>query len=91
VLVHPPAVTTQPLGDVLGRIIERGVGIRRLAFATQRQAAAGMQVYVAGKEAARATECDLCLQGMVEILAGNDIEVIRHAGSQRIRQIHLFA
>ena len=43
VLVHPPAITTQPLGDVLGRIIERGVGIRRLAFAAQRQAAAGMQ------------------------------------------------
>ena len=91
VLVHPPAIAPQPLGDVLGRVVERGVGVRRLAFAAQRQAAPGMHVDVAGEEAARAAERDLRLQRMVEILAGDDVQVIRHARPQRVRQIHLLA
>ena len=91
VLVHPPAIAPQPLGDVLGRVVERGVGVRRLALAAQRQSAPGMHVDVADEEAASAAERDLRLQRMVEILAGNDIEVIRHARLQRVRKVHLLA
>ena len=74
-LVHPPAIAAQPLGDMLGRIVERGVGVRRLALAAQRQPAPGMHVDVADEEAARATERDMRLQRMVEILAGDDVQV----------------
>ncbi len=84
-LVHAPAIAAQPLGDVLGRVIERGIGVGRLALAAQRQPATGMQVDVADEEAARAAERDLRLQRMVEILAGDDVQVIRHARAQRVR------
>ena len=46
---------------------------------------AGMDVDVAGEEAAGAAERDLRFHRVVEILVGNDIQVIGHAYPQCIR------
>jgi hypothetical protein len=59
--------------------------------ASQRQSPPGMHVDVAYEEAASAAERDLRLERMVEILAGNDIEVIGHARLQRVRKVDLLA
>ena len=84
-LVHAPAIAPQPLRDMFRRVVERAVGIRRFAFAAQTQAAAGMHVDVAGEEAAGAAERDLRLHRVVEILVGDNVQVIGHANPQRVR------
>ena len=84
VFVYPPAITPQPLGDMLGRIVERCVGISCLALAAQPQPAAGMHIDVTDEEAARPAEGDLRLQRMVEVLARNNIEVIGYTRAQRV-------
>src|SRR5215472_5512651 len=50
-----------------------------------------MQVDVTGEKAARPAERDMRLQRMIEILAGDDVQMIGDARAQRIRQFHLLA
>lgn len=89
VVVDPPAVAAQPLGDVLGGVVEGAVGIGGLALAAQGQAAAGMDVDVAGEEAPGAAEGDLGFQGTVEIFGGDRVELPGHPCPQRLGQVNL--
>lgn len=54
-------VTAQALGNVLGGIIKRGIGICGFAFSTQDQTPAGFYVDVACKKGAGLTKGDLRL------------------------------
>ena len=73
--VDPPAVAAQALGDVFGRVVEGAVRVCRLALAAQAQAPSGMQVDVAGEEAARPAEGDLRLQRMIEVFPGDSLQM----------------
>jgi len=85
------SIATEPLGYVLRRIVERAVGVGRFALPAQRQPSARVDADIAGEEAPGATKRDLRLQGVIEILTGNNIEMVRDTRAQRVRQIHLFA
>ena len=67
-LVHAPSVASQALGYVLGGVVEGGMGVARLALAAQGEAAAGMNIDIAGEKAAGPAESDAGLHGVVEIL-----------------------
>jgi oxalate decarboxylase/phosphoglucose isomerase-like protein (cupin superfamily) len=90
-LVQPAPVAAQPLRNVFGRIIERGMRVRRFAFGPQAKPATSVKVDVAGEEAARTAEGDLRLQRMVEVFASNVIELSGNSGAQRIRHVHLLS
>ena len=76
VVVDPAAVAAQALGDVLGRIVEGAVRVGGFALAAERQPTAGMDVDVAGEEAASSAEGDMSFLSAVEIFACNNIELI---------------
>ncbi len=72
-------------------VIERRVGVARLALAAQSQAAPGVQVDVAGEETSRPAECDMRFKRLIEIFAGDPVQAGRHPGAQGVRKIHLLA
>ena len=90
-LVHPPAIAAQALGDMLGGIIEGRVGIGRFALATQLQAAARMHIDITGKETSRPAERDKRLQRAVEILARDQVQLRADTRAQCVGQFDLFA
>ena len=70
---------------------KRAVGVGRLALAAQAQSAPGVDVDVAGEEAARPAEGDLRLQRVIEIFAGDLIQMVRDPRAQRVGHIDLLA
>ena len=86
-----PPIAAQPLGDMLGGVVEGAVGVGRLPFPAQAQPAPGMHVDVAGEEAARPAERDLRLQRVIEVFAGNPLQVPGDPLAQRLGQFDLLA
>jgi hypothetical protein len=90
-VVHPPAVPTQAFGDVLRGIVERGIGVCRLALAAQLQSSAGMHIDIAGEETSCSAERNVRFYRMIEILASDRIHRGGYPSPQRIRDIDLLA
>ena len=88
-VVDAAAVAAEALGDMLGGIVEGAVGVGGLAFAAEGEATAGMDIDVAGKEASGTAEGDAGLLGVVEVFAGDLVEVVCHARPERVREFNL--
>ena len=76
---------------MLRRVIEGGMCVACLTFAAHGDAAAGMDIDVAGEKAARLAEGDMRFQGMVKIFGGDDVEMPRHMDAQRVGEFDLLA
>jgi hypothetical protein len=76
---------------MLGGIVKGAVGICGFSFSAQHQAASGMDIDVAREKAARPAEGDVRFQRVIEILIGNQIELLGDTCAECVREIDLFA
>ncbi len=84
-------IAAQAPGNVFGCIVKGGMGIRRLAFTAQGQAARGVQVDVTGKKRTCAAEGNAGLHGLPEILFRNAVQMGAYPVFQGIGQVDLLS
>ena len=89
--VHAAPIAAEAFGDVLGGIVERRMRVGRLALAAESEAAARMDVDVAGEERTGAAERDVGFERVVEILVRDHVELRFDARSKCVGEIEMSA